>query len=96
MASKKYIEQSTSSIKAIDIAIEVFKRIPPKGFNEHHINIVLESNHQFKKQIIEAEPKFQTLASLKYDVENVFTYFQEACEETVNEFWQKIKQAGLP
>lgn len=96
MASKKYIEQSLNLIKAIDVAIEVLKTTPPKGFNEQHLHVFLEAYHGFKKQIIEAEPKFQTLASLKYDIENVFTYFQEASGATVNEFWKKIKEAKLP
>lgn len=96
MASKKYIEQSTNLIKAIDIAISVLKTTPPKGFNEEHISIVLKSYNGFKKQILEAELKYQNLASLKYDIENVFTYFQEASGTTVNEFWKMIKEVGLP
>jgi len=96
MASKKYIEQSTNLIKAIDIAIEVFKRTPPTGFNEQHINIVLESHHGFKRSLTHPNPKFSNLGSLKYKIQDVFTYFQEASGETVNEFWKKIKEAGLP
>jgi hypothetical protein len=96
MASEKYIEQSTNLLKAIDIAIEVFKRTPPNGFNQQHVHVMVDSYKHFKKLIIEAEPKFQTLASLKYDIQNVFTFFQEASGETVNEFWKKIKEEGLP
>lgn len=96
MASEKYIEQSTNLIKAIDIAIDVIRTTPPKGLNQQHVQVLLESYNGFKKQIIEAEPKFQTLASLKYDIENVFTYFQESSGETVNKFWEKIKEAELP
>lgn len=72
MASEKYIEQSTNLIKAIDIAIEVFKRTPPNGFNQQHVDDMVDSYNYFRKRVIEAEPKFQTLASLKYKVESVF------------------------
>lgn len=96
MPSKKYIEQSKNLIKAIDIAIEVIKSHPPKGFNEYHIQLFLDGYNRFKKQIIEAEPKFQTLASLKYDIDSVFTYFNEGAGETVNEFWRRIKESNLP
>ena len=35
------------------------------------------------------------MASLKYDIEAVFTYFQEAAGETVEYFWAKLNEAGL-
>ncbi len=96
MASKAYEEQAENLIKAIDIAIEVIKVNPPKGFNEQHVQIFVEGYYTTKKQIIEAEPKFQTLASLKYDISSVFTYFNEGAGVTVNEFWKRIKESGLP
>jgi hypothetical protein len=36
------------------------------------------------------------MSSLKYKEEDVFIYFQEASGETVNEFWKRIKESGLP
>lgn len=96
MASGKYLEQAANLVKAIDIAIDVIRTTPPKGFDQKQIQTVLQSYDGFKKQVVEAEPKFKTLASLKYDIENVFTYFQEASGDTVNEFWRRIKEAGLP
>jgi hypothetical protein len=96
MASKAYVEQAENLIKAIDIAIEVIKTNPPKGFNEQHVQIYVEGYYTTKKQIIEAEPKFQTLASLKYDISTVFSYFNEGSGRTVNEFWNRIKENGLP
>lgn len=96
MASKAYEEQAENLIKAIDIANEVLKKTPPKGFNFHHVELFLETHNRVKKQIIEAEPKFQTLVSLKHDIATIFTYFNEGAGETVNEFWKKIKESGLP
>ncbi|WP_218918533.1 hypothetical protein [Flectobacillus major] len=36
------------------------------------------------------------MASLKYSIDEVFTYFQEGNGQTVEKFWEKIKEAGLP
>ena len=96
MPSQKYIEQSTNLVKAIDIAIEVVKSHPPKGFNEYHIQLFLDGYNSFKKLIIEADPKFSNLGSLKYKIQDVFTYFNEGAGETVNEFWKRIKESNLP
>lgn len=96
MPSQKYIEQSTNLVKAIDIAIEVVKSHPPKGFNEYHVQLFLDGYNRFKNQIIEAEPKFSNLGSLKYTIQDVFTYFNEGAGETVNEFWKRIKESNLP
>lgn len=96
MPSEKYIEQSKNLIKAIDIAIKVVKSHPPKEFNEYDIQLFLDGYNRFKKQIIEAEPKFSNLGSLKYTIQDVFTYFNESSGETVNEFWRRIKESNLP
>ena len=96
MASEKYNYAARNLIKAIDIAIEVIKANPPKGLNQQHVKIVLESYNGFKESLVNPNPKFSDLGSLKYKVQDLFTYFQEASGETVNEFWKKIKEAGLP
>ena len=96
MASEKYNDAARNLIKAIDIAIEVIKANPPKGLNQQHVKIVLESYNGFKESLVNPNPKFSNLGSLKYKVQDVFAYFQEASGETVNEFWKKIKEAGLP
>jgi len=96
MASKKYIEQSTNLIKAIDIAIDVIKSTPPKGFNQQHVEIVLQHKESVKNSLLNPDPKYMNLGSLKYKIEDVFTYFNEGAGETVNEFWKKIKESGLP
>lgn len=96
MASKAYEEQAENLVKAINIANEILRKTPPKGFNTYHVELFLETYNRVKKQIIEAEPKFQTLASLKHDITTVFTYFNEGTGETVDEFWRKIKENDLP
>ena len=96
MPSQKYIKQSTNLIKAIDIAIEVFKNFPPNGFNEQHLKIVLQNKESDKKSLLNPKPKYANLTSLKYTIQDVFTYFNEGAGETVNEFWKRIKESNLP
>jgi hypothetical protein len=96
MPSKKYEEMSLSLIKAADIAIEAMIKFPPKkesdDFNKHLLNCY----HEKKELIINAEPKFRNLISLKYDYEDIFTRFQEGNGEDVEEFWRRIKEENLP
>jgi hypothetical protein len=40
-------------------------------------------------------PQYKNLASLKYDVEAVFTIFQEGAGEYVEYFWRRIKEEKL-
>jgi hypothetical protein len=96
MVKRSYEEQSGYLIGAIDIAIEAVQNIHPKGFNQKHVDIFLESYFGWKKRIMESEPKFRNLTSLKYDIVNVFTYFNEASGPTVDLFWNMIKEQNLP
>lgn len=96
MPSEKYIEQSKNLIKAIDIAIEAYKHFPPKGFNEQHLKIMLQNKESDKNSLLNPEPKYANLGSLKYTIQDVFTYFNEGTGETVNEFWRRIKESNLP
>jgi hypothetical protein len=96
MPSERYINQSENLKKAIEIAIEVIKTNPPKGFTDQHVQLFIDTYIRVKKQIINAEPKLQTLTSLKYDIDTVFTFYNESVGETVNEFWKRIKKSGLP
>ncbi|MEQ1734160.1 MAG: hypothetical protein ABL940_10825 [Bacteroidia bacterium] len=91
-----YEENSLNLIKAIDIAIEVIKEMPPKSIKKESFDIFLQSYLDFKHARQTAEKKFQNNKSLSYDIEAVFTYFQEVAEETTNLFWKRIKESGLP
>jgi hypothetical protein len=96
MTCKTNVEQAEKLIKAIDIAIEVIKTNPPNGFNEQHIEIVLQTYERVKNSLLNPDPKYLNLGSLKYKIQDVFTYFNEGTGETVNEFWRRIKESGLP
>ncbi|PTB97354.1 hypothetical protein C9994_03200 [Marivirga lumbricoides] len=92
---RTYQEDVEKLFKAIDISIESYKTYPPKDWTQDIVKMVTSNLEKDKLSIINAEPKFRTLASLKYDIEAVFTYFQEATGETVEYFWKKIDEAGL-
>jgi hypothetical protein len=77
MASKKYEEMSLNLIKAADIAIESIKKFPPKKESKDFCEYLLNCYQKDKELIINAEPKFRNLTSLKYDYESIFTRFQE-------------------
>ncbi|RAR71749.1 hypothetical protein [Flavobacterium aciduliphilum] len=96
MSSKKYEEASLNLIKAADIAIESIKKFPPKKESTDFCKHLLNCYHENKMLIINSEPKFRNLTSLKYDYEAIFTRFQESNGEDVEEFWRRIKEEGLP
>ena len=49
-----------------------------------------------KNKISGHEIKYQNMTSHKYNIETVFTYFQECSGPDVEEFWKQIKEANLP
>ena len=56
---------------------------------------VISCYHEFKDDALNPEPKFRKIASLKYTIENVFTYFQESNGKDVEYFWKKIEEQKL-
>jgi hypothetical protein len=92
---KTYQEEVEKLCKSIDISIDSFTTHPPKSWTPDIVKMVISDLEKDKLRRMNTEPKFRTLASLKYDVEAVFTYFQEGSGETVEYFWNKIRQANL-
>jgi len=76
--------------------VNVIKNYPPKGWDEKTILHVVNLNLEWKENILNPEPKFRNLKSLKYDIEAVFTKFQEGNGVFVEEFWKEIKAQNLP
>lgn len=93
---KNYTEQAQNLAKAIDIAISVFQKHPPKGFEPQHIDHIINTYLEFRTGITNPKSEFINLKSLKFIINDVFTYFQESTGETVNVFWKKIKENNLP
>ena len=96
MAKKRiYLDEVQKLLKAIDISIDSYKTYPPKDWTPEIIKMVSSNLEKDKTRILEAEPKFRTLAYLKYDIEAIFTYFQEGTGETVEYFWRTLKESKL-
>lgn len=92
---KTYQEEVEKLLKAIDISIDAYRKYPPKNWTQDIVNMVTENLEKDRKQILNADKKFRTLASLKYDIESVFTYFQEGTGEAVEYFWHRIRETEL-
>lgn len=96
MASKKYIEKANALLEATEIAIDVLNSTTPKGFTQQDIELFLQHYLNVRESLINPDPQYANLQSLKYKVQDVFTYFQEASGNHVERFWQKIKEKNLP
>ncbi|KRB54698.1 hypothetical protein [Flavobacterium sp. Root186] len=101
--TEKYKIASENLAKVVDIAITVFQEFPPKGWKEHYlskdknqIDHFVELYREFKENSLNPEPKFANMQSLKYMIDDVFTYFQESHGQCVEEFWKQIKAQNLP
>lgn len=93
--TRTYESESKKLVKAIDIAVEAFTVECPKIFSKEHQEQFISTYLQRKESILNPQPKFKTLTSLKYEIENVFTYFQEGAGPTVEYFWNKINEQKL-
>ncbi len=92
---RSYREEVDKLCRAIDIAIDTYKSHPPPEWTIDNINFATDMLEKDKSRRINCEPRFRSLASLKYDIDAVFTYFQEATGNTVEYFWKKIKEENL-
>ncbi|MFH7018680.1 hypothetical protein [Flavobacterium sp. FlaQc-47] len=96
MKIDKYQVESTNLSKAIDIAINILKKFPPKGWDEKTVLHVVTHSLEIKGNVLNPETQFRNLKSLKYSIEAVFTKFQEMHGVFVEEFWKEIKAQNLP
>lgn len=97
MNSKKtYETESLNLAKACEIAIEALEKFPPSIWDEKTIRHVLNCYIDWKDKVLNPEPKFKNLGSLKYKINDVFTFFQEGSGDFVEYFWKEIKNKNLP
>ena len=93
--TRTYETESQKLAEAIDLAVEAFTEVCPDNFTPenqiHFINTYLG----WKEVCLNPERKHKTLASLKYDAEAVFTYFQEGTGPTVECFWNRLAEEKL-
>ena len=81
--------------KAVDIAIESFSLYPPKNFTKENLNHFINVYSGWKNSILNPEPKFRKITSLKYHIQDVFTYFQEGSGDAVEHFWKELAVQNL-
>ncbi len=93
--TKTYETESQKLAKAIDIAVDAFTHVCPKNFTKENQDHFIKTYLKWKESCLNPEAKYRNLQSLKYDINNVFTYFQEGTGPTVEYFWGKIAEAGL-
>lgn len=92
---RTYQEEANKLAAAIDIAIGAFKTECPADFDSSHQEHVISCYADYKEKCLNPEPQFRNLTSLKYLINDVFTYFQEGTGKTVEYFWCRIKEVGL-
>lgn len=92
---RQYEEEAQKLARAIDLAIEAFEKECPPDFQAQHQAHLISTYGDWKRQCLNPEAAFRNLASLKYLVESVFTYFQEASGNTVEYFWRRIQEEEL-
>ena len=95
MSKKNYEDEAIKLSKAADIAIESFEKFPPEIWSKEVLNHVISCYTEWKYNALNPEPQFKRIASLKYNIENVFTYFQESAGKEVEYFWQQIQKQNL-
>jgi len=88
---RTYIEAVQSFLRLAELAREAYIKFPREG-NE----IILRSSEMRIQQRMDADQKYRNLVSLKYDEVEVLTFFNEGSGPTVEYFWKRIAEEGLP
>ena len=92
---RDYQTEAKRLSKAIDIAIDAFQKNPSKGMSEHQIENLVKFYSECKENALNPKPEYRSLASLKYIIQDVFTFFNEASGSAVEYFWTKIEEEQL-
>ena len=93
--SRNYKDESEKLAKAIDIAIDVFKKFAPFGLSQSQLSATIKTYEEWKENALYPEPQFKRLAFLKYLIDSILTPFQEGAGEAVEYFWKKISESNL-
>ena len=95
MTKKTYEEEAIKLSIAVDIAIEAFEKYQPEIWSEVELNHIIGCYQEWKSMALNPQPEFRKIASLKYKINDVFTYFQEASGREVEYFWKQIREQNL-
>jgi len=92
---RDYTTEATRLAKAIDIAVEAFTKYPTKNCSKDILDSMIKTYQEDKENVLNPEPRFRSLASLKYIITGVFFYFNEASGPDVEYFWQQLQEQQL-
>lgn len=96
MKHDKYQILAEQLANVISIGNEAIRKFPPKNWNDTHIELVTKNREKIRQNILNPKPEHRNISSLKYDINPIFTLFQEGGGEYVEYFWSKIKEEDLP
>lgn len=92
---KNYEEEALKLSKAIDIAIDSFKKFPPEIWNEKTLNHIINFYIELKERTLNPKPQYKKIASLKYKIQEAFTMFEESNGKYIEYFWKQIEAQNL-
>jgi hypothetical protein len=95
-AKSNYDIQAAYLANAIDIAINAFNSHPTDDWNKAHIDHFIKVYSEWQYDALNPKSEYKKIQSLKYLINDVFTYFQEGEGNTVSYFWEEIKKSQLP
>jgi leucyl aminopeptidase (aminopeptidase T) len=95
MSKIDYKAQAERLVRIIDIAIECFKNSPPEEFEESHIKRFVDVMTNDKNKVINPEPRFRNIQSLKQLENDTLIFFQETTGKTVDSFWKEISNNNI-
>jgi hypothetical protein len=96
MSKDSYINAKNAISKVIDIAIYCVENYTPKEWDIITYESFIKVYSECKEGVLNPEPRYDNLKSLKYVINDVFIYFQEGGGNCVEEFWKEIKKQNLP
>jgi hypothetical protein len=92
---KNYEEEAARLAGVIDIALESIEKYPPNDRDPSFLVRFREVYLEARQKALNPLPQFHRLGSLKYTIEDVFIFFQEAHGPAVEYFWQRIQEENL-
>jgi hypothetical protein len=95
MTKFSYEDHAKELGAAIDIAIESVKKYPPINHKPEHVDHFVNTYLKFKIDVLNPKDMYRNSKSFAYLKEEVLFYFQEASGDTVNYFWNRIKESKL-
>lgn len=95
MNKPSYDDKAKKVVAAIEVAVNSFKSIPPKDWDEKTIQHVVKTHLDWKEVVLNPLPQYKNMTSLRILESDVLTFFQEGSGETVDYFWLQIKDKGI-